>query len=420
MRRRTFFALLGLPALVALLESCGGDETSPASTQAVESNVARIAAGPTEATAAARSLDDFGVALYRKLAAVDATGNIVMSPASIAVALTMTMAGARGNTLDEMASTLRIDDPTAIHRSMNALTAALDALSHDDLALDIVNSLWGQAGLTFEAPFLDTLAAEYGAGLEIVDYVADPEAARLAVNAWVAAATHDRIPDLIAEGIFDEDTRLTLVNAIYLKATWANQFDTEATADGTFTTAAGDAVQLPMMTRTMQADYATGDGWQAVELGYENSSLAMLLIVPEDGFLSLFEETFLLSDAVPYLAPRRVSLQLPRFDIESKFGLADVLAGMGMHDAFTAAADFSGMTRAEQLQIAAVVHQANITVTETGTEAAAATAVVMEATAAPVETEPIELVVDRPFVFAVRDRATGAVLFFGRVADPRG
>ncbi|MBI5089234.1 MAG: serpin family protein [Actinobacteria bacterium] len=421
LRRRTFLALLGATVMAALLESCGGnDDPAPATTASASGDVQRIAAPADDAPAAATAVDDFGVALYRQLAAADASGNIVMSPASIAIALTMTMAGARGNTLDEMVATLRIDDPSTIHRSMNALTAALDALSRDEVTLELANSLWGQAGLAFETPFLDTLAGEYGAGLELVDYESDPEAARLAINAWVAAATRDRIRDLLSEDVITEDTRLTLVNAIYLKAAWATQFDTTSTADSAFTTASGDEVEVPMMSRTMQMDHASGDGWQAVELPYANGSLAMLIIVPESGFLALFEETFLLSDSVPYLAPRQVQLRLPRFDIESKLPLADQLVEMGMGDAFSFEnADFSGITDAADLAISAVVHQANITVTEAGTEAAAATAVVMQPTSAAPEDELIELVVDRPFVFAVRDRKTGAVLFLGRVADPR-
>ena len=171
------------------------------------------------------------------------------------------------------------------------------------------------------------------------------------------------------------------------------------------------------MRQSATLGHATGDGWQAVELPYANSSLALLIFLPEPGFLPLFEEIFLVTDATQYLAPQQVQLQLPRFDIESKVSLAEQLAAQGMPTAFTDAADFSGMTTEQALQISAVVHQANITVDEEGTEAAAATAVVMVPTSAPVD-EPIEMIVDRPFVFALRDTATGAVLFMGRVGDP--
>ena len=171
------------------------------------------------------------------------------------------------------------------------------------------------------------------------------------------------------------ETRLTLVNAVYLKADWAQPFDAGLTVDAPFTTAAGDTIDVPTMSRTAELAYATGDGWRAVELPYADSSLAMLIFVPEDGFLHLFEEIFLITDATRYLTPHRVRLRLPRFDIESSFSLGDQLREMGMPTAFGGDADFSGITTEVALRIAAVVHQANITVTEEGTEAAAATAV---------------------------------------------
>jgi serpin B len=417
LRRRTFLALLGAPVIAALLEACG-DDVSAADIGAARSGASRVAATATDAAAAATALNRFGISLYRQLAAADATSNIVMSPASIAIALTMTAAGARGTTLDEMIATLHIDDPTAIHRSMNALTAHLDSLSHDDVQVSIANSLWGQIDLTFDAAFLDVLAAEYGAGLQLVDYRRDPEPARLAINQWVSDQTRERIPTLIPKDVLAADTRLVLVNAIHLRADWAQQFDPGLTVDAAFTTAAGDVVDVPAMSQTAQLAYATGDGWRAVELPYADSSLAMLIFVPEDGFLHLFEEIFLITDATRYLAPHRVRLQMPRFDTASSFSLADQLSALGMPTAFGDRADFSGITTDTALRIAAVVHQAIITVTEDGTEAAAATAIAVGAGSPPTD-ETIDLIIDRPFVFVLRDTASGAVLFLGRVADPR-
>jgi serpin B len=419
LHRRTFLALLGAPLLAALLEACGHEKPTAAVVGSSHSELSRSATTATDAPGATVAVNDFGISLYRQLAVADATGNIVMSPASIAIALTMTAAGARGVTLDEMIATLHIADPTTIHHSMNALTAQLDALSHGDVQLSIANSLWGQSDLTFQQQFLDLLAGEYGAGMELVAYHADAESARLAINEWVADETHERIPELLQRGIIDRDTKLVLANAIYLKAAWAQQFAVASTADAPFTTGEGDVVQVPTMARTTRFAYATGDGWQAVELPYAGSSLAMLIFLPEEGFLPLFEEIFLITDATEYLEPRQVRLQMPRFDIESSFSLKDQLVQLGMPTAFSDGADFSGMTTETALRIAAVVHQANITVTEEGTEAAAATAVVMEPTSAPAD-EPIELVIDRPFVFVLRDTATEAVLFVGRVSDPRG
>jgi serpin B len=392
---------------------------SAADIGAARSDLTRVAATAGDERVATAAMNDFGIALYRRLAAADGTSNIVISPASIAIALTMSSAGARGTTLDEMMATLEVAEPSTIHRSMNALTAQLDALSHDDVQLSIANSLWGQHDLAFDPAFLDVLATEYGAGMQLVDFHAGAEPARLAINQWVSDQTAQRIPTLIDNDALTTDTNLVLVNAIHLKAAWAQQFDVAVTVDAPFTTADGDVVDVPTMSRTAQLAYATGDGWRAVELPYADSSLAMLVFAPEDDFLSLFEEIFLITDATRYLEPHHVHLQMPRFDIESSFSLGDQLSTLGMPTAFGDDADFSGMTSEAALRIGAVVHQATITVTEEGTEAAAATAVEMAPTSAPAD-EPIELIIERPFVFVLRDTASGAVLFVGRVADPRG
>ncbi len=424
MDRRTFLALLATPAVLALLDACGSEEASSTPTAGeARSDVARIGADADLSLAAATALSLFGTDLYRVLAAEQPDANLVMSPASIAIALSMVSAGANGTTLAELLEVLRVDDADGMHRSMNALTTELTSRSQgsgdDAVDLSIVDQLWGQAGFTFARPFLDLLAAEYGAGLETVDFRNDADGARRAINAWVADATADRIPELLAEGSLDGATRLALVNAIHLKAAWAQPFLDGATEDAPFTLLDDSTVQVPTMQLNGTIDYASGDGWQAVELPYVGGELAMLVILPEPGFLAEFESIFLVTDATQYLAPTLVRLRLPRWDTGSTFSLADVLGALGMPTAFTDRADFTGISTDEQLQIGAVIHQANITVDETGTEAAAATAVIIETTsAAPSEDEPVEMIVDRPFVFALRDRGTGAVLFLGRVADP--
>jgi serpin B len=316
-----------------------------------------------------------------------------------------------------MATVMRVSDTSTIHRSMNALTAQLAGLSRGRPELSIANSLWGQSGLTFQQPFLDVLAREYGAGLELVDYESDPEAARRAIDEWVGEQTDGRIPELLPPGSLTPDTRLTLVNAVHLLAPWETPFDPDSTSEAGFTTADGRAVRVQMMHAGLEVGYASGDGWQAVELPYADSPLAMLVFLPEEGFLDLFEATFLVTDATPYLEVQRVVLQMPRFSIASSFSLADQLAASGMPSAFDpGVADFSGMTTETPLFIGAVEHQATITCTETGTEAAAATAV--EAVAGAMPGEPVELTLDRPFVFALRDRESGTIVFLGRVGDP--
>ena len=337
----------------------------------------------------------------------------------------MTSTGAKGTTLQEMNTVLHISDAAAIHRSMNGLASSLDAVNQSkdntadggegisEVQLSIANSLWGQAGLSFEQAFLDLLSSEYGAGMELVDYLNDPEAARQAINEWVAAETRDRIPELLAEGVITADSRLTLVNAIYLKANWNDTFDTLETVKAAFASPGGE-VEVDMMYASRRLAYATGAGWQAIELPYVFSELAMVVAVG-DTATTLMPS---IGDVTGSLVERPVELAFPKFDIETSVSLADTLKEMGMSIAFSDGADFSGMTTQEQLFIGDVIHQANITVDEEGTEAAAATAVVMVATSAPPEEEPVTLIVDRPFTFWLRSRTTGVVVFMGRVNDP--
>lgn len=437
MERRSFITLLAAaPSLATLLAACGDDTTAtpttrPGSTpgtgdhETLRSDMARVTEG-RNATTAATAVNDFAADLYDLLVTQDPQANLVFSPASIAIALAMTAAGARGTTLDEMVAVLHADpDMAAFHRSMNGLSASLDGLdaTRDNTAeggtgvsevkLEITNSLWGQAGLAFEQAFLDLLAAEYGAGMETVDYKADPEAARALINAWVADATAGRIPDLLAPGTLTPDSRLTLVNAIYLKANWMEAFDENATADEPFTTAAGDDVTVKMMHRGAEMAYAEGDGWQAVDVPYVFGTLSLTVAMPDDpGVTPPYGEV------VAGLGRRPVELGLPRFDIETSTSLAQALADLGMPTAFSGTADFTGMTTEVGLAIGDVIHQANITTDETGTEAAAATAVIMVETAAPEPQEPVTLTIDRPFTFWLRERSTDAVVFMGRVTDP--
>lgn len=434
MQRRTFLALLATPAVASFLASCGQDDgsvnpgvgTDPdgAGPAALRGDAAHVTTG-ADPTAAAMAVNAFAVDLYERLAAIDPNANLVFSPASIAIALAMTSAGAKGATLAEMDEVLNITDPATIHRSMNGLAMALAAVdqSHDntadggtgtsEVALSIANSLWLQSGLDFEQAFLDLLSSEYDAGLEVVDYGNDPDAARVAINEWVAAETRDRIPELLADGTITSDARLTLVNAIYLKANWDAQFDPQLTADESFAAPQG-VVTVKMMHRSGDLGYAAGEGWQAADLPYVFGDLSMVVAVGDTA-----DTAIPTGDAVfAALTERPVELGFPRFDIETSTELASVLAEMGMPTAFSPAADFSGMTASEQLVIGGVIHQANITVDEVGTEAAAATAVVMEATAAPEPQEPVTLVVDRPFTFWLRERSTGVIVFMGRVNDP--
>jgi serpin B len=414
------------PALALSLVASACTPGGPSSNiELAAADLPRAQTTAEDATSAASAINAFGFDLYRLTISDD--DNLVFSPTSIVLALGMARAGARGVTAEEMDAVMH-DAASDEHAAwLNAVDAALASrsgtvtdLNGDDheLILRIANAPFAQREMALEEAYLEALATRFGAGLRLVDYIGATEEARELINGWVSEQTEERIPELLRPGILSEDTRLTLVNAIYLKAPWAMPFDPEFTQPGAFTRRDGSTVDVPMMTTGQSLPFAEGSGWRAVELPYLGDSLAFTVIVPDD--LAAFEAE-LDADAfgtiVGALSPAEVILSLPRFSTETKLGLADVLGTLGMSAAFDAAeADFSGITTEEQLFIAEVIHQANIDVDEAGTEAAAATAVVMDAGAAPADL--ISFIVDRPFLFAIRDVQTGAIVFLGRITDP--
>jgi serpin B len=367
----------------------------------------------------------FAFDLYQALR--EQEGNLFYSPHSISVALAMTYAGARGQTTEQMAATLQfLLEQERLHPAFNWLDAELATRGEgaagkdgEGFKLNIINAIWGQKGYEFLTEFLDVLAENYGAGLRILDFVNETEESRLAINDWVSDQTEERIKDLIPEGILSPATALVLTNAIYFNAAWEYPFNENMTADGPFYLIDGGQVTVPMMEQTEVFGYYTdGEGYQAVELLYDGDELSMVILLPEDDQFEVFEEGLQaarVSDIISDLQPTGVTLRMPRFEFESEFNLNDPLKDMGMTAAFGAGADFSGMTGSPDLYIRAVLHQAFVSVDESGTEAAAATAVVMEEEAP----EPlVELTIGRPFIFLIRDIETGAILFIGRVMNP--
>lgn len=414
-------------ALAAGCASAGGAAShgGTADVELAAANVGHLSGTAAEAAGAADAINAFGFDLYRAVAPEN-PGNLVLSPTSIAVALAMARAGARGATADEMDAVLRglgadanAAGVAALDTALNARTARFPDLSGEpqEVTLRMVNAPFAQRGLGLEQSYLEALAGRFGEGLRLVDYHATPDEARLAINRWVAGQTERRIPALLGAGSIDTLTRLVLVNAIYLKAAWQWPFAEEWTTPAPFRRADGSTVDVPFMHDGEKRGYASGDGWQAIELPYVGGKLAMLVILPDDlaSFERRLDET-ILAAVVADLAERQVVLNLPRFSTASHVELGSVLASLGMASALTDRADFSGITTEEALRISAVVHQANIDVDEKGTEAVAATAAIMAASGAP--GDPITLTVDRPFVFALRDVETGAVLFLGRITEP--
>ncbi len=287
--------------------------------------------------------------------------------------------------------------------------------------LSVANALWAQKGYQFLRAFLNTTTTNYGAGLNQVDFVSATEAARKTINDWVEKKTEGKIKDLIKPGVFNTLTRLVLTNAIYFKGNWARQFEKVETKDSPFTVARDKNVTVPMMSQKAQFAYAETETLQLLELPYAGDQLSMVILLPKelDGLADL-EKSLTpgsLRECLQGLRKQEVVVQVPRFKLTSEFSLARVLASMGMTDAFSREADFSGMTGDTELFISAVIHKAFVDVNEEGTEAAAATAVVMTLKSAPLR--PPIFRADHPFLFLIRDNQSGSILFLGRVVNPR-
>lgn len=362
-------------------------------------------------------------------------GNLFYSPYSISQALAMTYAGARGNTETQMAEVLGFTLPQSeLHSTFSALNLDLiergnaegsEAEGVPPRALHVANALWGERSYPFLPDYLTLTQTQYGAGLRLVDFRGNPDAARAEINDWVADNTEDRIQNIVPEDAITEDTRLALANAIYFKANWLDTFNEAATSDAPFTLMDGSTVDIPFMRQRERFAYVRGEGYQAIELLYQSQGSAMLIILPDDFSAfeaALDEETF--DNIVNSMRFAEVNLAMPKFTFEYAINLADTLEAMGMTDAFDEeAADFSGMADippGTNLYISSVLHKAFIAVDENGTEAAAATVVIVaEATSAQPD-EPVVMTIDRPFLFAIRDQRTGTLLFVGRVLNPSG
>jgi len=388
------------------------------------SQATRAAGSAADAAQASAAIVAFGFDYYR--AALASGGNAVVSPASIVLALSMAQAGARGETDSQMKAVLHSGADAGSGNGINSLDQAMTGLSGTfkdrgntdrQVTLRIANAPFAQRDLKLEQPYLDALASRFGAGLRLVDFQGDPNGTCGLINSWISDQTEGRIKKLLDS--LDPLTRLVLVNAIYLKAPWLEPFEESGTKDAPFTRADKSQVSVPTMSAFLtEARYASGTGWQAVELPYVGPALAMTIVVPDD--LAAFERNLngtSFSQITAALSGADVDLTLPRFKIETKSDLSASLAKMGMPTAFDPNnADFSGITTQEPLYVSKVIHQADISVDEKGTEASAATAVVMTAGAMPVG--PVTVHVDRPFIFALRDTNSGAILFLGRVVDP--
>jgi len=399
--------------------------TIKATGDVVNTTMSRVSADTAAATRGATGIRSLATDLYRELAKTPT--NLVFSPYSVAIALAMTRAGAMGTTAQQMDAVLHADQVGDLDAAFNALDAELakrpgtyeNGPQKIPLELATANRIWGQRDFEFARTFLDRLSAYYGAGVGIVDYINAREAARKAINQWVSDRTKTRIPELIKPGVLNELTVLVLTNAIYMKAQWEQPFEPRLTVAAPFHRLDGSVTQAQLMrSSVLDVAYQKGSGYQAVRLPYVRG-LSMLVVLPDGGAFAPFESSLdgqRLEQIASGLAQKSVVVSLPRFEFRTAVSLKEALRALGMPIAFTEAADFSGITPDRKLLIQDVVHEAFISVDEKGTEAAAATAVIVGRTSIP--NEPVEFTVDRPFVFAITDDATGAVLFMGRVLDP--
>lgn len=433
--------LLCSSLLLTLVSACGGagtaatattpDASKPQAVSTAKSTLARnVAPQASDADLAAVVAGNTEFAL-KILPLLDAQGdsNLVYSPYSLTLALEMAAAGAKGDTLSGMEKALAFQlQQSRLQPALNRLDLLLAektstaAKPNAQLPnLNIANALWAQQGYSLQSSYLDALSVNFGAAVNLQDFVGAAEPSRLTINNWVADQTQQKIKDLIPAGGISPQTRVVLTNAIWFKSDWAQPFTKEATRNQDFTDRKGNVKNLPFMNLTSNFPYVQGKGYQAVELPYIDNKLAMLAIVPDAGKFDSFVQglgSTTISDITAGLKDNYIALSMPKFNFSASPAMNSSLSTLGMGAAFDASkADFSGISGNRELSISGVVHKAFINVDEKGTEAAAATGVLIGVTSINV-TQPLKLTLDRPFLFMIRDRQTGLIIFMGKLMNP--
>ncbi|MFH1319744.1 MAG: serpin family protein [Bacteroidota bacterium] len=367
----------------------------------------------------------FAFELFSELKTDKKDENLFFSPFSISSALAMTYGGARNRTEKQMSKTLHFNlDQKLLHSNFKKLLDGLDKQNQEGLQIDIANSLWAQKDYTFLDEFFELSKTCYGSGLKYVNFTENKERekARLEINEWVENNTNNKIKDLIQPGILNGLTRLVLVNAIYFNGQWAYQFDKKLTKKMPFYTSVKTQIKTGFMNRKADLKYFENDNLQVIELPYTANKTSMVIFLPKDiEGINELENSFnyeTYSNNINSLQTETVVLSIPKFKTMDKFGLAPTLSDMGMPIAFRGRANFSGMTGKRDLFIAKVIHKAFIEVSEEGTEAAAATAVIMQKKAIinPVPQKVFKA--DHPFIFVIKDNETGSILFMGKIVNP--
>jgi serpin B len=425
------FAALAI--LFIIIAGCTGTNVEQPASPAVE-QVPTIAPGvtasPTQTVAHANN--QFAFDLYSRLAKNPeySGNNLFFSPFSLSSALAITYEGANGQTKNEIRSVFHFpENDTMLRQGFAGLNAGINK-GDAGYSLHTANALWAEKTYAFLPGYISTAEQYYGANITSLDFIGHPDESRITINTWVEDKTEDKIKDLIPAGVIDPLTRLIITNAIYFKGDWVRQFDKNLTTDADFRTESGTSVRVPMMQRTDEAAeylYAENGDLQMLSMPYAHKNskeLSMIVLLPKGDNLTIAETTLnpdTLSALQQSATSRRVMVYFPKFTLETKYFLPETLGSMGMPTAFTDTADFSGMDGTKNLFISDVIHQAFVDVTEEGTEAAAATAVVIKLAAAPANPEPVPVFrADHPFIFFIQDDETGSILFMGRVVNPAG
>ena len=429
------FKFFSIPILISMLLSACGTAPVPYATPMPSASLAKSSLArdtnpnisQTDLSTLVAGNNTFAINLYEALHSQD--GNLVFSPYSISLALAMTYAGARNETESQMAKAMQFNLPQdQLHPAFNALDLALanegkaQGNNGQPMQLNIANTIWAEQTYSFQQAYLDLISKNYGAGIQLADFIKNFDPVRLQINSWVSNQTKNKINDLLGPGSVNSQTRMVLVNAIYFKADWAVPFNANNTSDSTFNLLDGSQSQVKMMNNSeLTLNYVKGDRYQAVELPYSGNTAAMDIIMPDAGNFQNYESTLNaqnLNSIFSSMQSTPIALGLPKFTFTTNFSLSDQLKSLGMTDAFDSnKADFSGMTGNHDLFISDVIHKAFVAVDEKGTEAAAATAVIMQAMSMPVQ-QRVHLVIDHPFIFIIRDLKSGQILFVGRVLNP--
>ncbi|MFP4556730.1 MAG: serpin family protein [Bacteroidales bacterium] len=361
----------------------------------------------------------FALDIYKQFAAQD-NQNIFFSPYSLSTAMGMTYAGAKGETKEQIAQAFHFPiDDSDLHEKLGSMKSQLERLSSEGVEVSIANQLWADEEYRFKWLYLWKVKRAYSAPIERMAFRSKPNDSRLEINSWVEEKTNNRIVDLLPKGSISDMTAMVLTNAIFFKGQWEEKFDEKKTAQAEFKAIKGSAVECKMMKRKGKYNLYKGNDIKLLELPYDGKDFSMLVLLPNEGTpLSKIEKGMKLEDLNHYISLMKqteVQVSLPKFKFDAEYQMKPILAEMGMTNPFSNYADFTRMSGKSDLKIDEIYHKAFVEVSEEGTEAAAATAVVIVRKSATV---PEEFVANRPFMFIIRDNNSGNMLFVGRVTNP--